>query len=67
MTVRHEPQRPSAMRAWMIGTRMDVQTPATNCPAALQTATANLRRLQQQRVTINATADKPKQMYPNTS
>jgi len=35
----------------MIGTNTTEQTPATNCPADLHTATANLNLEQQQRTT----------------
>ncbi len=46
-----------------IGTNTTKQTEATNWPAALHTATANLILLQQHNKTINNTPEIPKQIY----
>ena len=54
----------SRMAVWMIGTKTTLQVWATNCPADLHTATANLILLKQQRNTINNSPASEKQVYP---
>jgi len=49
---------------WKIGTNTTKHTPDTNCPAALQTATANLILLQQHNRIKRRRPVIPKQMYP---
>lgn len=55
------------MAVWMIGTRMMLQVWATNWPADLQTATANLILLKQQRKISKKIPEKTKQVMPIAS
>ena len=64
MVIRAPTQRQAARNVWKIGTKMMVQTLATNCPADLQTATASLILLQQQRITMKKKQPIPMRVHP---
>lgn len=55
---------PIKIVAKKIGTSAAWQTLTTNCPATLQTATANLILLQQQMSINKRKPEIPKEMYP---
>ena len=60
----HAIHRTMLMKDWKIGTKMIEQVCATNCPAHLQIATANLILEQQQRRTIRRIPASPRAVYP---
>lgn len=64
MQTKHTAHIPIKIIVKNIGTRVAWHTLMTNWPATLQTATANLIRLQQQ-ISINRrNPETPKQIYP---